>query len=183
LRNVNRTATVLRCRALLPRERRDAEPPETAMTYRRLLVPLDDSPTAQRGLAEALALARDLRSTLVLLHVVELVPVMPEVATAEAWEAIREGMQATGRRVLDEAARQVRSAGVVCETVLNDIDARRPADVIVEQAGAQRCDLIVMGTHGRRGIGRALLGSDAELVLRQSPVPVLLVRSAAPAKG
>lgn len=149
------------------------------MTYRRLLVPLDDSPTAQRGLAEALALARELRSTIVLLHVVELVPMVPEVASAEAWEAIREGMKGTGQRVLDEAARKVRAAGVTCETVLNDLDARRPADAIVDQAAVQRCDLIVMGTHGRRGFGRALLGSDAELVLRQSHVPVLLVRGAA----
>ena len=153
------------------------------MPYRRLLVPLDDSPTAQRGLGEALALARELRGTLVLLHVVEFVPVMPEVATAEAWEAIREGLKATGQRVLDEAARQVRAAGVACETVLADLDARRPADAIVDQAAAQRCDLIVMGTHGRRGIGRALLGSDAELVLRQSPLPVLLVRSAGAANA
>lgn len=146
------------------------------MPYRRLLVPLDDSPTAQRGLAEALALARELRSTLVLLHVVELVPVMPEVATPKAWEAIREGLMSSGRRVLDAAEKEVRAAGVPCEWVLGDLEARRPADVIVEQAGTQRADLIVMGTHGRRGIGRALLGSDAELVLRQSPVPVLLVR-------
>lgn len=152
------------------------------MTYRRLLVPLDDSPTAQRGLGEALALARELRSTLVLLHVLELIPMMPEVATAEAWEAIRDGLKATGQRVLDEASKQVLAAGVACETVLGELDARRPADVIVDQAAAQRCDLIVMGTHGRRGIGRALLGSDAELVLRQSPVPVLLVRSAGTVK-
>lgn len=153
------------------------------MTYRRLLVPLDDSPTAQRGLAEALALARELRSTLVLLHVVELVPMVPEVASAEAWEAIREGMKANGQRVLEEAAKQVRAAGVTCEMVLNDLDARRPADAIVDQAAVQRCDLIVMGTHGRRGFGRALLGSDAELVLRQSNVPVLLVRGTSAPKG
>jgi nucleotide-binding universal stress UspA family protein len=153
------------------------------MTYRRLLVPLDDSPTAQRGLAEAIALARDLKSTLVLLHVVELVPMMPEVATAQAWEAIREGLKDSGRRVLDAAAARARGAGIACETVLNDVDANRPADVIVREASAQHCDLIVMGTHGRRGVGRVLLGSDAELVLRLSPVPVLLVRgsSAAPA--
>lgn len=153
------------------------------MTYRRILVPLDDSPTAQRGLAEALSLARDLGATLVLLHVMELMPMMPEVATTEAWEAIREGLKASGQRVLDQASGQARTAGVACETVLNDVDARRPADAITDQASTQRCDLIVMGTHGRRGIGRALLGSDAELVLRQSPVPVLLVRGAGQARA
>ena len=153
------------------------------MTYRRLLVPLDDSPTSQRGLAEAIALARDLKSTLVLLHVIELVPMMPEVATAEAWEAIREGLKSAGQRVLAAAAEEVRAAGIGCETVLDDIDPNRPADVIVREAGSRRCDLIVMGTHGRRGLGRALLGSDAEFVLRQSPVPVLLVRGTAGPKA
>jgi nucleotide-binding universal stress UspA family protein len=146
------------------------------MSYRRLLVPLDDSGTAQDGLREALALARDLRSTVVLLHVLEMVPVMPDVATAETWQALREGMRSSGRRILDEAERRVRAAGVPCESVLEDVEVGRPADIICEQARSQRCDLIVMGTHGRRGVRRALLGSDAELVLRQSPVPVLLVR-------
>ena len=81
------------------------------MPYQRLLVPLDDSAIAQRGLAEALALARELRSTLVLLHVVELVPVMSEVATAATWKAIDEGLKATGHRLLDAAAKKVRAAG------------------------------------------------------------------------
>lgn len=153
------------------------------MTYRRLLVPLDDSPTAQRGLDEAISLARDLRSTIVLLHVTELVPMVPEVASAEAWDAIREGLRAAGRQVLDAAATRVRAAGVACETALGDADARRPADAIVDEATAKGCDLIVMGTHGRRGLGRALLGSDAELVLRQSPVPVLLVRGMGKMRG
>jgi nucleotide-binding universal stress UspA family protein len=57
------------------------------------------------------------------------------------------------------------------------------ADAIVEEAKTANCDLIVIGTHGRRGIDRVLLGSDAETVLRQSPVPVLLVRAPAPPKG
>lgn len=154
------------------------------MTYRRLLVPLDDSPTARRGLDEALALGRALGgSTVVLMHVVEMLPMLPEVTSSQAWEAVREGLEAAGRAVLDAAATKARAAGVACETVLADAGAGRPADVIVEQAATQRCDLIVMGTHGRRGVRRALLGSDAELVLRQSPVPVLLVRGEAAANA
>ena len=54
--------------------------------------------------------------------------------------------------------------------------AARVADLVVEQARQWGAELIVLGTHGRRGLGRALLGSDAEQVLRQAPVPVLLVR-------
>jgi nucleotide-binding universal stress UspA family protein len=53
----------------------------------------------------------------------------------------------------------------------------RVADVIVEQAAVSNCQLIVLGTHGRRGINRLLMGSDAELVLRQSMVPVLMVKA------
>jgi len=56
--------------------------------------------------------------------------------------------------------------------------AKRPCDVIVEQATQWPADLIVIGTHGRRGVNRMLLGSDAEQVARMAPVPVLLVRSA-----
>jgi nucleotide-binding universal stress UspA family protein len=59
---------------------------------------------------------------------------------------------------------------------LRDRQGRRVADAIVAQAQESGCDLIVIGTHGRRGLSRALLGSDAERVLRHSTVPVLLVR-------
>jgi hypothetical protein len=64
------------------------------------------------------------------------------------------------------------------ETTTGECFARRPCDVIVEQAAAWPADVIVIGTHGRRGVNRMLLGSDAEQVARTAPVPVLLVRSA-----
>ena len=73
----------------------------------------------------------------------------------------------------------MRSAGVRPETVLVENVGGRVADEIVWQAKRWKADLIVIGTHGRRGLQRALLGSDAELVARYSPVPVLLV----PARG
>ena len=57
------------------------------------------------------------------------------------------------------------------------LDQVLPADAILQEAKSAGCDLIVIGTHGRRGFRRALLGSDAESVLRESPVPVLLVRA------
>ena len=60
---------------------------------------------------------------------------------------------------------------------LRDPRGSRVADAILGEARDAHCDLIVIGTHGRRGIDRALMGSDAERVLRESPVPVLLVRA------
>lgn len=145
--------------------------------YSRILVPIDGSPTSQRGLEEALTLAKQLGSAVVLLHVVDSYPMMIEMATATTWDRITEGLRQMGRNVLEAAHAAASQQRVPCESVLEDVAAARVADVIVDQAKSRRCELIVMGTHGRRGAGRALLGSDAELVLRLSPVPVLLVRA------
>jgi nucleotide-binding universal stress UspA family protein len=71
----------------------------------------------------------------------------------------------------------VRGTGVAVETVLLGARGNRVADLIVKQAKKWHADLIVLGTHGRRGVARVLMGSDAEIVVRETPVPVLLVRS------
>lgn len=147
------------------------------MPYRRILVPLDDSGSSQRGLQEALALAKPLGATLVLLHVVEPpMMLMPDISAATTWSELLQAQVEMGRRILEAAEQRARDAGVDCEVLLHDSDPRRVADVIVDDVGKYRCDLVVMGTHGRRGVRRLLLGSDAELVLRQSPVPTMLVR-------
>ncbi len=144
--------------------------------YRRILVPLDGSATAQRGFEEALGLAKAFDASLVLLHVVEFYPVMMEMATSTTWEQVSESLRDEGRRVLDRAHEAAQSAGIASEARLEDAAAVRVCDVIVAQARERHCDLIVMGTHGRRGLGHALIGSDAERVVRMSPVAVLLVR-------
>ncbi len=144
--------------------------------YHRILAPIDGSATAERGLHEALGLARAFDSSLVLLHVVEVYPMMMEMATATTWERVTTDLREHGRQVLDKAHDAAKAAGIASETHLEDAAAARVCDVIVEQARAHQCDLIVMGTHGRRGIEHALIGSDAERVVRESPVAVLLVR-------
>jgi nucleotide-binding universal stress UspA family protein len=144
--------------------------------YPRILVPVDGSPTSQRGVGEAIAVAKQLGSSLVFLHVVEYYPVMIEMATATTWDHIAEGLRDTGRKVLEAAHEQAKAQGVDSEAVLEDLAAMRVADAIVDAAATHRCGLIVIGTHGRRGVGRLVMGSDAELVVRLSPVPVLMVR-------
>lgn len=144
--------------------------------YTRILVPVDGSATSERGLGEAIALAKVLGARLLLLNVVEDFPVMVEVASVASFDDTRAALLKVGRGILDRAAARATQAGVAHESVLHERATLRPADAIVEEAGRQRCDLIVMGTHGRRGFSRMTLGSDSELVLRQSPVPVLLVR-------
>lgn len=147
------------------------------MLYGRILVPLDSTGTAQRGFQEALALAERLGSTLVLLHVIEPIMVMPDMGALDTWQALRDGQLQQGRQLLSDAQRVATEKGVPAETVLDEGGARRVAEAIVAHVDSAGCTLIVMGTHGRRGMRRMLLGSDAELVLRLSSVPVLLARS------
>ena len=151
--------------------------------YRKILVPLDGSATAARGLEEAVGLARATGSSLALLHVMDVFPLGMEVANAQAWELLVESLRTHGQTLLAQARTVASEHGVAASDKLVEFPVGRVADVIVDEAKSQSCDLIVMGTHGRRGIGRALLGSDAELVLRQSPVPVLLVRGEGKAAG
>ena len=80
-------------------------------------------------------------------------------------------------RIVLAARDRAQAAGVSADTLCVECFARRTSDVIVEQAAAWPADLIVIGTHGRRGVSRLMLGSDAEQVLRLASVPVLLIRS------
>ena len=149
------------------------------MAYKRILVPVDGSPTSAKGLKAAIKLAREGRSKLRLLHVVAELGafIAPEAGTNPA--PILAAMKAAGRKTLARIERSARAAGARPETALAEDFGGRVADTIINQANRWRADLIVMGTHGRRGVKRALLGSDAELVVRSSRIPVLLV----PARG
>ncbi|HEY9108908.1 MAG TPA: universal stress protein [Roseateles sp.] len=131
--------------------------------YARILVPTDGSGAATRGVREAIALAKALHSRLVLLHAIDDFP-------------ITNGLVEGGRDILDAAARLAQAEGMDCETVLRELDVGHAADAILAEAREKACNLIVMGTHGRRCVNRALLGSVSEKVLRRSPVPVMLVR-------
>ena len=148
--------------------------------YAKILVPVDGSDTADRGLQEAIAMATKLDAKLLLLHVIDPYPMIGgvEYASAAAWRECNESVRASGKRVLEAAHTAAVAAGVAVEDRLDDSGASRVADVITETARAQNCDLIVMGTHGRRGFSHLAMGSDAERVARQSPVPLLLVRRA-----
>jgi nucleotide-binding universal stress UspA family protein len=145
--------------------------------YHRILVPIDGSATSQCGFEEALKLARAFDASMVLLHVIEFYPVMMDMASATAWEQVSADMREYGQRLLERAHDAARSAGVASETLIEDSAAARVCDVIIQRAVGHRCDLIVMGTHGRRGLERAVIGSDAERVARSSTVPLLLVRA------
>lgn len=145
--------------------------------YSRFLVPLDGSPTSSLALAHAAELARLSGATVILLHVVE--PTWhstgferPEVYIKD----VRPRFLEAGQALLDEAASRLRQDGISTETVLLESGTERVSEQIAQQAEVNDCDLVILGTHGRRGMNRLLLGSDAEQVARTAPVPVMLVR-------
>ena len=149
--------------------------------YQRILVPIDGSATADHAIDEAIKLAADQSATLCVLHVLDDFPLYGEMAVTPGYQETLELLRKYGEETLAKAAHKAGLAKVKVETVQSEAVGRRVADVIVETAVAQKCELIGIGTHGRRGFSRALLGSDAELVLREAPVPVLMIKYQAPA--
>ena len=145
------------------------------MSYKRILVPVDGSPTAAMGMVEAIKLAKEGGGKLILLHVVEDYSALVGPEAGASIAPMLDGLRHAGQGVLGRIVRRVERAGIKPKGVLVESYGGRVADSIVEQATLLRADLIVMGTHGRRGVTRVLLGSDADVVVRYSPVPVLLV--------
>lgn len=144
--------------------------------YSKILVPVDGSPTSECGLREALKLAAGSQTSLLLLYVVDQYPMLVDFAAAASYQEVQDDLRKYGQEVLAKAVEDAKAAGVVADSLEREVVGGQVADVIVEEATKARCDLIVMGTHGRRGLSRLTLGSDAELVVRHAPVPVLLVR-------
>jgi nucleotide-binding universal stress UspA family protein len=106
-------------------------------------------------------------------------PLLLESASAPAaFDPVRREMRAQGEALLNEAFAATQQLGVQAEMVLREGVALRVAQAIVKESIEAGCDLIVMGTHGRRGIDRLVVGSDAEAVIRTSAIPVLLVKAA-----
>ena len=147
--------------------------------YQKILVPIDGSDTATRGLREAIKLADGNRSSLRLVYIVnpgvialEYAAAFAEANAGEFFERLRDD----GKVALRGAENTVKQAGLRSESVMLETAADNTGELIVNQATEWPADVIVMGTHGRRGLSRLVLGSNAEYVLRHATVPVLLVR-------
>lgn len=143
--------------------------------YQHILVPTDGSDTAKRGLQEAIELARHLHSRIRVLHIYSVVALItPYSSLAE--ETLASGLKRNGESILQEAAATVRAAGVEVDQRLVEAFSERIASYVIDEARDWPAQLIVCGTHGHRGLQRLVMGSDAELIVRHSPIPVLLVR-------
>lgn len=145
--------------------------------YQRILVPIDGSPTSNKGVAEAIAVAKLTDGRIRLIHIVNEHTITYGVEGAAGfWGEMVAALQEAGRNILELARRRVASAGVAVDTLMPEVCGSCVADAVTDQAIAWQADLIVIGTHGRRGVRRLVLGSDAEQILRSAPTPVLLVR-------
>jgi nucleotide-binding universal stress UspA family protein len=144
--------------------------------FTRIAVPVDGSDPSNAALRLALALAKDQGATLTLFHVVELNRIAAIVGVGATtvdpspmFDAVREA----GKSVLDDASQQCAAAGVQVVRTMLEGDT---VGSLLDACRSCNAQLIVMGSHGRSGVVRALFGSVAEGVLRHAPVPVLITR-------
>ena len=146
--------------------------------YSKILVPTDGSPLSDKAVKEAATLARATGATLTLFHVVPAYrlptasyegAMIQNIVTPERY---KRSMRAHAKRLLDAAARKAQGVATrkLCE--FND----QPYEAIIDAARKHKCDLIVMASHGWRGLKGLLLGSETHKVLTHSRVPVLVVR-------
>jgi nucleotide-binding universal stress UspA family protein len=148
--------------------------------FKSILVASDGSDLANKALDLALETARLNGAKLTILTATD--PVATGIGsggfgTIDAGPIVarlEEAYAAEAADLLAKARHRAQDAGIAAETL--HLPRHRPADGILEAAGEKGCDLIVMGSHGRRGINRLLLGSQAAEVLARATVPVLVVK-------
>ena len=143
--------------------------------FQRILVPTDGSEISQRAVATAIALAKPLGAEIFTICVKE---PFPYGAVAELQPTPPQDFFDTQERT---AARNVRAVIDACDAAglvshAKTTEGLQPWEAIVEHATEQRCDLLVMGSHGRSGLASLFLGSEMQDVLKHTTIPVLVVR-------
>jgi nucleotide-binding universal stress UspA family protein len=147
--------------------------------FKRILVPVDGSETSTAALKAALQTAGEAGGRVRVVHVLD------ELAYVSGYDYGGDLLRIAreqAAKVIGAGLAMGTSAGVPCDSRLLEAPGRRLGDVVAEAAQAWEADLVVVGTHGRRGVGRVLLGSGAEQVIRSALVPVLVIRGADAAK-
>lgn len=149
--------------------------------YNHMLISTDGSDVAQRGVDQGLSLAKALGAKVTIVTVTERFPIYTGGMAAAGWipgptemAEYEAGQKEWADGVLARAKADADKLGVETETV--HVPDALPAEAILDTAKARGCSLVVMSSHGRRGIGRLLLGSQTSEVLSHSPVPVLVIR-------
>jgi nucleotide-binding universal stress UspA family protein len=141
--------------------------------YKRILVPVDGSTTSMNGLEKAIRLSKASKAKLRILHVVDGIAFSREHSM---FTATAEKFRESGGKLIKEVMARVKKEKIQADSRMVENLTGRAADTIAKEASKWKADVIVMGTHGRRGFNRLMLGSDAELVARTATVSVLLVQ-------
>jgi nucleotide-binding universal stress UspA family protein len=149
--------------------------------YKHILISTDGSEVAQKGVDHGLSLAKSLKARVTIIMVTEGFPIHSHAGITAAWVPVpaemaqyEAGQKEIAQKVLAAVEAAAKKLGVPADTV--HFPQAYPAEAIVELAKARDCSLIVMASHGRRGLRKLVLGSQTSEVLAHSPVPVLVVR-------
>jgi nucleotide-binding universal stress UspA family protein len=147
--------------------------------YQRILIATDGSELADKAVAHGIALAKDLKVPICIVTVTEAwsafeLAQMSRMGDRNPLGRYEEMAAAAASNILGKAGQLAKAQGVSCELV--HVQDRRPAEGIIAAAKDKACDLIIMASHGYRGLNRLLLGSQAYEVLTHSKVPALIVR-------
>jgi len=147
--------------------------------YKHILLPTDGSKLSAKATKQGIDFAKSIDAQITAIHVapefqmvIDEGFVMPTVMSVR--KRFEEETAARSRKILDEIVSDAQAAGVVCKsaTVMSSV----PYDAIIKQAKKSKCDLIMMASHGRKGLSSILLGSETAKVLTHSTIPVLVVR-------
>lgn len=148
--------------------------------YKRILIPIDGSKCSDQGARDGIRLASEIEAEVLLLFVIEPLPAAVTVPSPEGYAGLApyvddyfSDLKRMGKTSLEAAARLAKKSGVRART--NLVGPAHPVNTIVRIAQRKRCDLIVMGSHGRSGLSRFILGSVTEGVLRSTTKSLLVV--------
>lgn len=149
------------------------------MMFKHILLPTDGSPLSDKGVQRGITFAKQIKARVTTMHVVPQFRILADEAMLPSAAPLRKRLvdeaKAQGTRIVDKVAKRAKAAGVRCKCIIVP-----PGGLIYEKiiatARKEKCDLIFMSSHGRRGISGVLLGSETSKVLTHSKVPVLVVR-------
>lgn len=147
------------------------------MSYKRLLVATDGSETSDKAVNSGIQLAKDLNATLCIIHVVDVYPAnLPFGIDLERYQ---DSVRREGKQILEKAKELSDESAITTEIELIEIrnSTDKISEKIIKTAQDRQIDIIIIGTHGRRGFRRLLLGSVTEEIMRISTIPILLIRA------
>lgn len=146
--------------------------------FNKILVAVDGSQTSELALQEAIKLGKEFNAQLRIVHVVDEITLNLPENTGGDFLAVSESFRKAGQQILDKAEKTLHEAGLSPEVKLLKIETlgHRVAEEIAKEAADWPAELIIIGSHGRRGFSRLLLGSVAEGVSRLAHTPVMIIR-------